>query len=467
MMYTRGHKQLFDDWAAAGNAGWSYKEVLPYFIRAENNKNPELVEKEYHGYQGPLTVQRFSHKPAFVDTILAAAAELGYHQTDLNGHNQTGFAVAQMMVDGGLRASTARMYVRANKKRKNLVVKINSQVTRIVIDPMAKRAKAVEFIDSTGRRQTVIAKREIILSAGAVGSPHLLLLSGVGPKAVLKKFQIPVVQNLPVGQNLHNHVATGLRFSIDDDDRRTLTMNALQRFLDNREGPLASTGITQVTGFIQSKYAAGDMPDIQVFFDGFSAGCSETGKDEECSNGKVATTCGKRHINIRPTNILARSKGHLTLKSKDPLEAPAIYPNYLTEEIDVKVLIEGLKFILRLVETSALKKWGIEMDRTPAAGCGHLDFASDRYWECIIREHTGPENHPAGSCRMGPVGDSQAVVDPELRVHGVTNLRVVDASVFPLVPNANPVAGIIMTAEKGADMIRAAWSAPGAGKKGA
>lgn len=463
MMYTRGHRQLYEDWANAGNAGWSYEEVLPYFIKAEGNRNPEIIDRKFHGFTGPLTVQRFSHTPAMAEDILRGAQELGYRRADLNGYNQTGFAIAQMMVDEGLRASTARMYVRANKHRRNLVVKINSQVTRIVIDRMTKRAKAVEFRDSTGSIQRVIAKKEIILSAGAVGSPHLLLLSGVGPKETMKQFNIPAIQNLPVGKNLHNHVATGLKFFIDDDDKRMLTMNSLKSFLERREGPLASTGLTQVTGFIKSKYAQ-EMPDIQLFFDGFSAKCSETGKEGECSNGTLARICGRRFISIRPTNIYTRSTGYLTLKSKDPLDPPAIYPNYLSRQVDVLVLIEGLKFVRRLAETEALKKWGVEMDTTPAVGCEHLPFASDDYWECLIREHTGPENHPAGTCKMGPVGDSRAVVDPELRVHGITNLRVADASVFPLVPNGNPVSGIVMVAEKCSDMIRAAWLAPQASK---
>lgn len=460
-MYTRGHKELYDGWASAGNSGWSFDEVLPYFTRAENNKNPEIIEPGYHGTSGPLTVQRFSHRPAIADDILAAAVEIGYRIGDLNGRNQTGFAVAQMMVDGGLRASTARMYVRANKKRKNLVVRINSQVTRIVIDQLTRRAKAVDYKSSDGKIHRVMAKKEIILSAGAVGSPHILMVSGVGPRSVLKRFRIPLIQNLPVGKNLHNHVATGLKFSINDDDRRMLTMPALKTFLEKREGPLSSTGLTQVTGFVRSGYSNGDQPDIQIFFDGFSAKCSETGKEKECTNGKVANNCGRRYINIRPTNILTRSTGYLTLKSKDPLVPPAIYPNYLNKDEDIKVLIEGIKIIQRLAKTESLKKWGIEMDITPAKGCEHLTFGDDLYWECTIREHTGPENHPAGTCKMGPVGDRAAVVDPELRVHGVTNLRVADASVFPLVPNANPIAGVIMVAEKAADMIKAAWRVAG------
>lgn len=456
-MYSRGHKALYDGWAAAGNTGWSYDDVLSYFIKAENNRNPDIIESEYHGTAGPLTVQRFSHRPEFADHILMAAAELGYRTADLNGRNQTGFAVAQMMVDDGLRASTARMYVRANKRRKNLIVRINSQVTRVVIDRLTSRAKAVEYKTAGGTVRRVIVKKEIVLSAGSIGSPHILMLSGVGPRSVLKKFKIPLIRSLPVGQNLHNHVATSLRFSISDDNKNTLTLPALNSFLEDRKGPLSSTGITQVTGFVHSRYSDGDLPDLQIFFDGFSARCSETGNAEECADGTFNASCGRRFIVARPTNVMAKSVGYLTLKSQDPFVTPAIYPNYLSKKVDVKVLIDGLKIIKKLINTDTLKKWNAEIDKTPVEGCTHLPFGEDLYWECAIREHTGPENHPAGSCKMGPVGDAEAVVDTELRVHGVVNLRVVDASVFPLVPNGNPVAGVVMVAEKAAHMMTGAW----------
>lgn len=457
MMYTRGHKDIFNNWAKAGNTGWSYAECLPYFIKSENNKNAELVDEGYHGTSGPITVQQFPYHPELAEDIVAAGMELGYRNGDLNGRNQTGFAIAQMMVDNGLRASTARMYLRPAHNRDNLMVSINSHVTKIIIDPRTKTATGVEFQGSDGSFRTAWARKEIVLSAGALGSPHLLLLSGVGPRQELEKHGIPVIQDLKVGHNLHNHVAINVGFLVNDTNRRSLTMRAIKQFLRERTGPLASTGLTQTTAFIRTKYATDGIPDLQIFFDGFSAQCSKSGMPEECSDGTFKKSCGKRYINARPTNVMTKSKGFLTLKSADPFDHPVIYANYLSDVRDVKVLTEGIKQIIALTRTAPLQKWGMDINRTPAKGCEDDEFMSDEYWECVIRTHTGPENHPAGTCKMGPVGDATAVIDPELRVHGIPNLRVIDASIFPLVPNSNPIAAISMAAEKVSDMIRAAW----------
>lgn len=454
MMYTRGHKDIFNGWAKVGNVGWSYEECLPFFKKSERNNNPDIIEKEYHGTDGPLVVQQFPYQPQFVEDLLRAGEEIGYRVGDLNGSNQTGINVAQMMVEDGIRASTPRMYLRPNHDRKNLVIKINSRVTRVLINEQSKRAEGVEFIDIDGTIKWVRAKKEVILSAGAVGSPHLLLLSGVGPRDELEKHNITVIQNLKVGQNLHNHVSV----SVPIIGRSTFTKKmkskpVLREYLENGTGPMSCTGLTQVTGFLKSKYAR-QIPDLQVFIDGFSADCSlfrEEANDVADDNDDVI------HLNTRPTNVLPLSKGYLTLKSNDPLDYPLIYPNYLAKEQDVNILVEGIKTIIQIIQTNALKHWDLKLDPTPREKCAHLPFATDEYWKCVVRWYTGPENHPAGSCMMGPSA-TDAVVDPELRVHGIPNMRVIDASIFPYVPNSNPIASIVMAAEKGSYMIQSAWN---------
>lgn len=457
MMYMRGNREIYDSWARQGNVGWSYLECLPFFKKSETNKNPESVEMNYHGTKGPLVVQKFPYQPKFIDDLIKAGKEIGYRNGDLNGANQTGIAVAQVMVDGGIRASTPRMYLRPASKRKNLMVSVNSRVTRIIIDRLSKRATGVEYIDSTGVLRKVNAKKEVILSAGAVGSPHLLLLSGVGPAKDLSRHNITVIHDLPkVGQNLHNHVSINVKFLIKDNNKRMLTMNAIKEYVNNGTGPLSSTGLTQTTAFLKSKYATNGIPDLQVFFDGFSASCSSSGIADECNDGSFTENCGDREINARPTNVMTQSKGYLTLKSGDPMDYPLIYPNYLSEQRDVDILVEGIKLMINITKTDALKKWNIKIKQDIEPKCKHLEFTSDQYWECVIRTNTGPENHPAGSCKMGPFSED-AVVDPELRVHGIPNLRVIDASIFPYVPNSNPIAAIVMVAEKGSHMIRGAW----------
>ncbi|KAL1110237.1 hypothetical protein AAG570_008314 [Ranatra chinensis] len=453
MMYTRGNREIFDDWARAGNVGWSFEECLPFFKKSESNRNPEVIDEGYHGTEGPLPVSQFDDWPRMADDLLRAGGQLGYRVGDLNGRNQTGFAIAQMMVEGGVRASTSRAYLRPAYRRPNLDVRINSRVTKIIIDEASKRALGIKYYTAEGKLVTARAAKEVILAAGAVGSPHLLLLSGVGPSEDLTRLNIPVVNNLRVGYNLHNHVSVGISFLVDDDGRRRLTEDALKRYLENGTGPVGSTGLTQTTAFVRSRFAR-RVPDLQLFFDGFSAGCSRTGEEEECED-----SCGTRTIGARPTNVMPRSKGELRLRSADPFDPPAIRPGYLEDERDVEVLVEGIKQAIKIFGTEAMRPWKPRLVKEPAPMCKHIKFGTDDYWRCLIRTETGPENHPAGSCKMGPVGDPDAVVDPELRVHGLTNLRVMDASVFPFLPNSNPVAAIVMLAEKGAHIVSSAWSA--------
>ncbi|XP_026289306.2 glucose dehydrogenase [FAD, quinone]-like [Frankliniella occidentalis] len=521
MMYMRGHPVIYDTWERQGNPGWGYRDVLPYFKKAEGNREMHLVEPGFHSDKGPLAVQRFPHRPQLAEDLVRAGNELlGYESPpDLNGGNQTGFTIAQMMVYKGLRGSTARMYLRPSMGRPNLVVNTEALVSKVVIDAERGRATGVEFIDKNGVKQTVRAKREVVVCAGAVGSPQLLLLSGLGPTEELEAVGVTPVADLPVGRNLHNHVAATIHYVVDDlagrsvadsesddedyyerddDEVGPMSMAALHRFLQRRSGPLASTGLTQVTAFLASKYAENRVPDIQIFFDGFHAGCqSELQPALRCAPPNATHSRGDfydvqveldldaaarsaarstlrahksdvvvegcpmtRRIAARPTATRTLSKGRLSLRSADPRDPPLIHGNYFAHERDLLVLVEGMKAAAKLAETKSLRKWGFKLDETPAKGCRHLPFASDQYWACVAQTHTGPEHHQAGSCRMGPAGDPAAVVDPELRVHGVPNLRVADASIMPIVPNSNTIAGIVMVAEKASDLIRSAWKRP-------
>ncbi|KAK7874203.1 hypothetical protein R5R35_006248 [Gryllus longicercus] len=465
MMYTRGHPSIYDGWAELGNVGWGFEDVLPYFIKAENNGNPFEVDQGYHGFAGPLSVQHFPYHPKLAEAVVAAGEELGYRRGDLNGKNQTGINIAQMMQKNGLRDSTPRAYLRPLVGRTNIKLATESQVTRVLIDAGHSRARGVQFVDRNGDTKVVYARKEVILSAGAVGSPQLLLLSGVGPSEDLEALGIEVMQDLPVGRNLRNHVGVSVGFYIDDSSTESLTVETFNQFLNSRSGPMSSTGLTQTTAFLLSKYATDGVPDLQVFFDGYNSKCSRTGLTAECTSGAISglngVVCGRRYINARPTNIRPLSVGVLRLNSSNPFDHPVIDPRYLTAQRDVDVLVEGIKYMINFTQTRALRPYNFTLNPVPVAGCQALDFPSDEYWACVVRRATGPENHQVGSCRMGPAGDAHAVVDPQLRVHGLSGLRVIDASVFPWTPNSNPVAAIIMAAEKGADMIKAAWTPSG------
>lgn len=457
----RGSRKDFDDWEKLGNTGWSYNDVLPYFKKSENNLQIDQVGTKYHGTGGYLPVSQFPYHPPLADAILKAAEELGQRIGDLNGESHTGFSITQTTNRNGIRYSSARAFLRPIKHRTNLHILLNTTVARILVDPVKKQATGVEVINSFGKKQTILAKKEVVVSGGAVNSPQILLLSGVGPKEELEKLKVPVVHNLPgVGKNLHNHVAFKLSFTTNENATTALNWAVAMQYLLYRDGLMSGTGMSQLTGMINTKYAnpKDDNPDIQFFFGGYLANCAKTGEVGELSSEKVNGLPPKREISIIPTVLHPKSRGYLTLKDNNPLSYPKIFGKYLTNDEDVATLIEGIKFGLKLSKTKALEKYGMKYKKTPVKECDDKTFGTDPYWECMIRWQTGAENHQAGSCKMGPEKDPLAVVDPELRVHGIKNLRVMDASIMPSVTSGNTGAPVIMIAEKGSDMIKHQWT---------
>lgn len=461
MMYIRGAKKDYDDWAKLGNIGWSYQDVLPYFLKSEDNVQAEIMDPGYHGVGGLLTVTQFPYHPPLSHAILQGGIEMGHAIRDLNGVLHTGFAIAQTTSRNGSRLSVSRAFLRPAKDRPNLHIMLNTTVARILINETSKQAYGVEIIRNGRQRETILAKNEVILCAGAVNSPQVLLLSGVGPEAELRELGVPVVHNLDgVGKNLHNHVAFFLNFFINDTSTTPLNWATAMEYLLFRDGLMSSTGLSEVTAFIKSKYADPneDFPDLQLFFGGFLANCARTGQvGERTDDANMTGPPPQRMINIIPTALHPKSRGYIKLKSTDPMDHPLIFGKYLTDPADVATLVEGIKFAIKLSETPALQKYGFRLDRTPVEGCEKLPFGCDAYWKCAIRRSTGPENHQAGSCRMGPPGDPGAVVDPELRVHGISNLRIMDASVMPRLVSGNTNAPTIMIAEKGSDMTKNRW----------
>ncbi|XP_074040704.1 glucose dehydrogenase isoform X2 [Leptinotarsa decemlineata] len=456
MMYMRGSRKDYDDWAALGNDGWSYNEVLPYFLKSEDNKQMDQMDKGYHAKGGLLTVAQFPYHPPLSKAILKGAQELGYPVRDLNGIYHTGFNIAQTTNRNGSRLSTARAFLRPFKNRRNLHILMNATVSKVLIDPTSKRAYGVEVLNK-GRKNMIYSTKEVIVSGGAVNSPQILLLSGVGPREELNKVNVPVIHDLPgVGKNLQNHVAFSINFNINDTNSAPLNWATAMEYLLFRDGLMSGTGISEVTGFVNTKYQdpKDEHPDIQYIFGGFLANCAKTGQVGEKVDNNT------RSVQIIPTVLHPKSRGSLRLRDNKPLSYPLIYGNYFTHPDDVKVMIEGIKIGLKLAETKALRRYGFQLDRTPVRGCENISFGSDRYWECAMKRQTAPENHQAGSCKMGPPSDSLAVVNPSLQVHGVDRLRVIDTSIMPRVTTGNTNAPAIMIAEKGSDMIKARWLTP-------
>ncbi|XP_025422177.1 glucose dehydrogenase [FAD, quinone]-like isoform X3 [Sipha flava] len=453
-MYSRGHRSIYDRWLKNGNPGWGYDDVLPFFKMSENNR--DYGTSQVHGTGGPIPVQMPTDVLPISRTLIEAGKELGYEHIDMSEADPMGFSLAQAMISPArTRVTMATAYLRPHlRSRRNLRVKINCHATRLLVNAATRTVYGVEYVDRTNNTRRLLVRKEVILSAGVIGSPHLLMVSGIGPAEDLAPLGIRVVQDLRVGYNLQHHVASRLGFRLNVTHDRQLSYEALGQYLKLRAGPLSTTGGLQVSAFLRSdRVGPTDPADVQLFFDGFAPNCAYAQPAYGCTAPAELV-----RMNVRPVNLMPLSRGTIRLASADPFVRPKIDPNYLAEDADVEPLVWGLKLASRLIHTRALQKLGATMDTTAAEHCQQHTFATDPYWRCLIRYHTRGENHHAGTCKMGPASDPGAVVDSQLKVHNVNGIRVVDASVLPLQPNSNPIAPIVMVAEKAARFIKDTWN---------
>nr|XP_026501327.1 glucose dehydrogenase [FAD, quinone]-like [Vanessa tameamea]XP_026501328.1 glucose dehydrogenase [FAD, quinone]-like [Vanessa tameamea] len=457
MMYMRGNAADYDGWAVNGATGWSWFEVLPYFLKSEDNREIDKgVSGQYHNVGGPLPVQKFRYAPRFAHDVVSAGIEMGYPPTsDLNGETSTGFTITQTFNDNGSRYTTARAYLRPASKRENLHIILNALGSRVIIDPTTKKVTGVEYIKD-GQKKTVGVTKEAVLSGGTINSPQILLLSGVGPKETLDKFNIPVIKELPgVGQNLHNHVGVTLEFTLTKEpDVPELSWQSAMEYMLKREGPLSATGMSQLTGKVNSRFASagGRHPDVQFFFGGYYASCSDGSVGDA---DKIEDEKNRRSVTISAIALQPRSRGYLTLKSIDPTQPPLMQPNYFLNEHELNVAADAARIAYRLANTTILReKYGMQPTKGYGAECpGGENNPTDDFFKCLAQLHTAPENHQVGTCKMGAKDDPMAVVDPQLKVYGIEGLRVVDASIMPTVPSGNTAAPVIMVAERGAEFI--------------
>ena len=441
MVFIRGQAEDYEDWRAAGNTGWGWQDVQPLYKRMECHAGGE---SDQHGAAGPLHVMSPSRDlhPTCED-FLSACEEAGVpRNADFNGARQEGVGTYHITVKNGIRMSAARAYLWPARRRANLRIETEAEARRVLFE--GRRAVGIEYLCGD-RRQTAHAAAEIILSAGAVNTPKLLLLSGVGPAEDLKALGIPPVLDSPaVGRNLQDHLDVGLIYRC-----RVPTLNnqlhpwwgklwAGMKYVIARRGPLALS-LNHAGGFIRSRPDL-DRPNLQLYFSPLSYLKAPPGTRPLMNPDPYAAF----HISVSPCR--PTSRGFLRLRSPDPAETPEIQPNYLATEHDQQEVVEGLRFLRGLAGTSAMQRLiTAEVPPTPRDD-------SDASLLAYAREQGVTVFHPAGTCRMGP-DSATSVVDPALRVHGAAGLRIADASIFPTLTSGNINAPAIMTGEKASDLI--------------
>jgi len=438
MVYFRGHPKDYDDWAAMGNSGWSWDDVLPYFLRSENNED---YSGPYHGHDGPMHVSSI-HNPNALNAVFAGAmGALQFRRCDdFNGANPEGYGLRQGAIRGGRRESGVTAFLKPARHRPNLTVMTDAAVARVVLED--RRAIGVDVLQGDGTSSTtqrLLARREVVLCGGAIGSPQMLLLSGIGAGAALQALGIAVQHHLPsVGENYHDHLAANVQMWTANSQSYGISWKALPRgawnvlqYLAARSGPFASN-VFESHAVLRSMPGL-DRPDIQVVFQ--PARRNQNLFPLPLGHGFVLST-----VLLHP-----KSRGRLTLASPDPRAKPLVDPNLLGEPEDFEPIVRGLKLSRRVFAAPPFAPYRAT-EFLPGT-----KVQADDDWRDYIRATAATVHHPAGSCRMG--ADDSSVVTPQLKVRGIEALRVADASIFPQLMGGNTNAPVVMVAEKAADMI--------------
>lgn len=438
MLYVRGHRRDYDHWAALGNPGWSYDDVLPYFKRAENNER--LGADAFHGSGGPLNVAELRCPSSLNEAFLRAAQAQGIPRiSDCNGPEQFGCFHYQVTQKNGERCSAAKAYLTPNLARPNLRIVTHAVSARILLD--GRRARGISYYQGRELKH-VRARREVILSSGAFGSPQLLMLSGIGPAAELQRLAIPVACDLPgVGQNLQDHIDYVQSYRArSNTDTFGVSLRGIARLTSaifewrKRRTGLVTSPFAESGAFLRSS-AGVDVPDLQLIF----------------VVGIVDNHARTQHLghgfSCHLTVLRPKSTGTVGLNSADPRDAPSIDPRFFAERADMEVMLKGARQMQSILEHEALAPHREKM-LYPVSRDDVAQLEQD------IRNRADTQYHPVGTCRMGPDADRLAVLDARLRVRGIEALRVADASVMPTLIGGNTNAPTIMIGEKAADMIR-------------
>ncbi|SMD44593.1 choline dehydrogenase [Aquiflexum balticum DSM 16537] len=439
MAYVRGNRLDFDEWKALGNQGWGYEDVLPYFKKSEYNED---FKGEFYGSDGPLHVS-YSRQPHPLGPCFIQACEsIGIpHNKEYNGVSQFGASMLQFTIKNNIRQSTATVFLKPIFNRKNLTVGTNAHVSKILIEN--NQAVGVELISKKGTRETILCTKEVILSAGAIQSPQILLLSGIGDKDYLKKFGIDSKVHLPgVGQNLIDHIWSGVSIwsNILTNNHELKTMSQIQALFKHllfKKGPLGNSPLT-ANAFLSSEDGL-DRPDLQFHF--VPSAISE---DYKTDIYDLNTYPRKSGFSIMVILIRPESKGFIGLKSANPMDAPLIQPNFFSDNRDFERMVKGMHLAKKVMEAEPLKRYQNGEIYLPKS-------FDEKSLDDHIKKSLETLYHPVGTCKMGQ--DEMAVVDESLKVRGIKGLRIADASIMPTIISGNTNAACIMIGEKASDLI--------------
>lgn len=452
LLYVRGHRRDYDTWEKLGNPGWNYEEVLKYFKKSEGNQAhwlAEMTQGKYHKVNGPLKVDSFNAIEPVKTVIYEAAFELGYiEEMDINVDGKhMGFHTCQGTVYGGERHSTAKAFLNPAKDRKNLHIIKHAIVSELIVK--GDRVDGVKF-KVGDKALEARATKEVILSAGAVNTPKILMNSGIGVAEDLEKLGIEVVKNLPVGLNLQDHLFSMLNFGFHKNraqkhDPKDIT-DSLYSYLRHRVGQYASNGFLNLMGFINTLDRNATYPDIQYHFFGepramigYDQSLTKFGLKDEFIDQMHRDNQDAETVQVLVTLLNPKSRGSIKLRSRDPADQPIIETGYFTDEEDVETVVRGIREFVKFLDTKDFKIHKGELLRFKIDECDSLEYLSDDYWRCYVKYFSTTTYHPCGTCKMGPPEDSEAVVDSRLKVHGMKGLRVVDASIMPLIVSGNTV----------------------------
>lgn len=411
---ARGNRRDYNLWAdEVGDSSWSYRNMLKYFKKLEDfHANGIKFDRKYHNASGPVKISVSPYRPKLVESFIKAGIEIGYSEVDYNGPEQVGFSYTQSMVFKGERWSSNRAYLRPIKNRTNIIVTQHSHVHKILINEINKRAYGVRYTKK-GQVYDVKARKEVILSAGAISSPQILMLSGIGPAKHLRQLNIRVIKDLPVGENMLDHIryAVGMIFRVNDsstiEEPNVLDPkdSSIRNYINNKSGYLSFGTTVEACSFVNVDDRNDLHPNVELLF---------TPGHLYLTNNSIKAQVGT--YSISPALLRPRSRGKILLRSRNPFDYPKIHANYLENRNDIQVLIKGIRLAKKIGETNALKRHGSILQQNPSSNCDFHGKDSDDYWECELRTHLVSAHHTVGTCRMGRYNSSESVVDSKMKV---------------------------------------------------